>query len=508
MKRVIALISIMAFTFTSFLGAEEIPTFDKAAFLASASVRKVLEIGMVDCIGMAFNNNSEILVKKIVPLIEDQNVRIQKSRFEPALTFDFLMEDNTELSTSTISGTNPNKTRTGVFNFGYEQLFTTGTKLDLNFYNTRTASNSVIQSMNPAYDSNAAITITQPLMKGFGIMVNKADYLIAKNNKLKSNEQFVQEVIKVLTDVKKNYYEFQYSQEQYRVAETSVMRVKNLHEINKEKYIKGLASNVDLLQSESEVARMEQALYASEGEMKTAEDNLKYITNMIDDVDYWNADIVLLDELSYEKEEPKLTEAIIKAFDYRPDYKAAQLDLKNRDISVIYTRNGVLPTVDLIGTYSLNGLGKNYEKDLGHIGGGKYDDWYVGVSVNYPILNDEGRGKYEKSKYEKNQALIAFKRLEEDIVLQVRKAHRDVDIAYRMLEASKISKEAETKNYEAQEQRFRAGLVSTLDMVIFQERLARAEVSYVRSIIDYNIALIELAKVEGTTLVENNIKIE
>ena len=36
------------------------------------------------------------------------------------------------------------------------------------------------------------------------------------------------------------------------------------------------------------------------------------------------------------------------------------------------------------------------------------------------------------------------------------------------------------KNYEAQETRFRAGLVSTHDILDYQEKLARAEVNYAR----------------------------
>jgi outer membrane protein TolC len=77
-----------------------------------------------------------------------------------------------------------------------------------------------------------------------------------------------------------------------------------------------------------------------------------------------------------------------------------------------------------------------------------------------------------------------------------------------MLEASKKSMEAQAKNYEAQETRFRAGLVSTHDILNHQERLALAELSYIRSIVEYNVKLIELAKAKGVTLIEDNIRVE
>jgi outer membrane protein TolC len=508
MRRIIVNSLIISFLIAQSLAAEEMPGMDKESFFAAAAVTKKLEIAMVDCVAMALKNNSEILVKQINPHIEDENVRIQKSRFEPRFYFDWLMKDNTDLSVSTLTGAQTDKVRLGTFNGGYNEKFVTGTTLSLDFLNKRTRSNSVVQSLDPEFDSEAMVTVKQPLLKGFGVTVNKADFLIAKNNKLISVQDFTKEVISVLTNVKKAYYDFQYMQEQYRVALVSVKRVQNLYDINKERYTKGLASNVDLLESQAEVARMEQALYTAEKQMKLAEDNLKYITNLIDDPGLWNADIVLLDNVAYEKKDMDLIGSLRKAFCYRPDYEAAKIFLKNKDISVIFYRNNMLPVMDLAGSYGLNGLGKNYEKDLGNLGGGKYQDWSIGVTFKLPLFSDEEKGKYEKSKYDKAQAIIAFKRLEQQIILQVRDAVRTVNLNYNVLEASKISKEAETGNYEAQETRFRAGLVSTLDMVIYQERLTKAEVSYVKSVIDYNTALIELAKAQGTTLLDDNIKVE
>ena len=168
----------------------------------------------------------------------------------------------------------------------------------------------------------------------------------------------------------------------------------------------------------------------------------------------------------------------------------------------------MLPIIDLIGSYGLNGLGKNQQKASDVLGSGMYEDWTIGVSVTVPLGNDDAKGTYRKSKLEKEQALIAFKRLEQKIILEVRNAARDVEIQYRVLEASLKNLEAAQKNYEAQETRFRAGLVSTHDIIDYQEMLARAEVNYAGSVIDYNKAIVELAKAEGMTLEYDNIEIE
>ena len=51
-------------------------------------------------------------------------------------------------------------------------------------------------------------------------------------------------------------------------------------------------------------------------------------------------------------------------------------------------------------------------------------------------------------------------------------------------------------------------MVSTLDIVVYQERLAEAQTNYIKAVTDYRIAEIELAKAKGTTLIEDNITIE
>jgi len=490
------------------LRAEEAQYFDKDAYIAAANSPETLELAMVDCVAMALKSNSEINIKRITPHIEDNNVLIQKSRFEPHFTFAGSLSDSVEQDPDTLLDANILKTRIGVFDFGYKQKFTTGADLKLDFLNSRTSSNSPVFIPEPAYESDAQIAITQPLLKGAGLAVNTADFRISKNNKLKSLQDFTQEVIKVLTNVKKAYYDFQYSREQYIVAQKSLKRVDDLHRINKEKYTKGLASDIDITESEAEVARIREALYEAEAIMKLAEDTLKLITNLVDDPTLWNVRIVLLEGLGYEKRDVDLPESIKTAFIHRPDYEAAKIDLRNRDIVVVVNENGMLPIVNLKASYGLNGLDQLYGKDLANVGGGKYNNWTVGVNVDVPLIGDENRGKYEKSKFEKEQALLAFQRLEQKIILDVRNVVRDIGINYKKLEASKISKESEDKNYTAQELRFKAGLVSTLDIVIYQERLARAEVSYVKSIIDYNVSLIELSRAQGTMLLDDNITLD
>ncbi len=480
--------------------------FDKEAFIESAKTDKVLKIGLLDCVTYALKNNSEILIKQIEPKLKEGDVKIARDEFEPDFTASYNLHNEASLSSSILTGAATSTYRDINFNAGISGKITTGTEYNLEFLNQRYKSNSAIQSINPYYATEPRITITQPLFRGSGILVNKADITIAKNNKQQSDESFKDEVMTVVTNTKAAYYNYIYFLENYSIAKASLQRARDLMEINKARYEKGLISSVDLLESEAAVAQREKTAIAAESSLKKAEDELKLITNLVDDPQLWNASIEAIDRPQTQVFETSLPDSLQNAFKYRPDYSAEKISLKSRDIRIKVAQNELMPTLDLTGSFGLNGLDRGYEQALDKVDT-DFKDWTAGVKFTVPWGGTE-RAKYDQRKLEKAQALIAFKRLEQNIILEVRDKVREVDIQHRQFVAAGISKEKESQNYEAQKERYVAGQVSTHDMLDYQDALAQAELELMRSLIDYNIAIINLDKAEGLTLAKNDIQLE
>lgn len=480
-------------------------SFNKEAFIESAKTDRVLKIGLIDCIAYALKNNSEIKIERIEPKLKEDDVKIAKADFEPILDADYTLHDNTKRPTSA-SYPDLFKTRDIDFNAGISGKLITGTEYDIDFLNKRYDSNLTTQRMNPYYTSEPKITITQPIFKDFGILVNRADIIIAQNDKTESEEDFKDTVMDTVSETKTDYYNYLYYLENYSIAKFSLERAQGLLQINKARYAKGLVSSVDLLETETAVAKRKKALITAESNLKKAEDELKLITNLVDDPKLWNVKIELIDAPEFRIQEINLVESLQNAFEYRPDYISNKIDLKNRDIKIKVAKNALLPTLDLTGSFGLNALGKDYEQCLDKIDR-DYRDWSVGAEFSMPWGGGD-RAKYDKRKLEKAQALIAFKRLEQNIILEVRDKVREVDIQYRQVQVATVAKEKETQNYQAQRERYVAGQISTHDILDYQDKLAQAELDYIKALIDYNIAIINLDKAEGLTLVKNDILVE
>lgn len=473
----------------------------EALYIASAAQPKVLKIGLVDCITYVLVDNSEVQIKKIDPEISEENIKIAEGAFEPTLTFSGSLQDSKTEPPSVLAGSH---SRTGKFDFGLSGKFTAGTEYDIDFLNTKYKDNSAYLSTNPYYQSEIAITITQPLFKDFGIPINRADILIANNNLQKSNQYLREELINVISKTKKAYYNYVLYREKFKTAQISLQRAENLLDIIQKRQEKGMASSLDLLEAKTTVAERKGVLLDIEKALKLAEDNLKFMTNLVNNPELWNAHIEPLDMPGFQKESIDLMESLKQAFEFRPDYEAAKIELKNQNIRIQVKENALLPTVDLVGSVGLNGLDETYDGALK----ADYKDWGMGVEISFPWGNKEAEGDFRKAKLTKEQLLIAFERLQQRIILEVRDGVRGVDITQQQIETAKERVDTETTRYEAIEKRFREGLVSAHDILEYQEDLSSAETGYIQSLIDYSTAKIELEKIVGLTLVKSNIQLE
>jgi outer membrane protein TolC len=486
-------------------GGEPGPSVTREAFLKSAAQRKVLRLGLVDVIMYTLKKNSEIKIARIEPKLKADDVRVAQSVFEPTFTADYLLHDITEESSS-IFFPGDQKSRDMTFDAGILGKLVTGTKYRFDFLNDRSRTNSDITDVNPAFTSEPLVTVTQPLLRGFGITVNRADIIIARNNTRQSEELFKAAAMDAISQGKTAYYSYAYAIEAFGIARRFVESARELVEINRARYARGLASSVDLLEAEAAVAEREKLLLDAEYQLKTSEDKLKLVTNLVDDPEVWNATIELIEKPEFSVRPVDLVQSIMDAFEYRPEYRAKKLEIKNKDVAIVVKKNALFPTLDVVGSFGLNGLGDQYGRALQSVHWG-YKDWSVGGSLNVPWGSGD-RARYDGAKLEKARVLLELERMEERIILGVRDKARAVDLQFRQEHASRVARDKEAENYAAQKERLAAGQVSTHDMLDYQYKYLKSELDHWQAIINYATALVDLDKEVGLTLARNDVKLE
>ncbi|HQP92136.1 MAG TPA: TolC family protein, partial [Candidatus Omnitrophota bacterium] len=218
--------------------------FNKEDFIKTADTDKVLTLSMTDCILMALKNNSEIKITGYNPRIRKEDINSAWSDFEPTLDIEYLISDNTQKASSALLGAGVSSSRYIDWNMALSGKLITGTEYNLEFLNERASSNSQFQTINPSYMTEPKISLVQPLLRGFGIAVNKADITIAQNNEKQSKQDWMNTAIDIISKTKNAYYGYSYFRDAYEINKDSLDRAVDLLRINGQRYKKGLLSSV------------------------------------------------------------------------------------------------------------------------------------------------------------------------------------------------------------------------------------------------------------------------
>jgi len=105
------------------------------------------------------------LVKRIEPKLKEDDVRIAQAAFEPTFNAEYSLSDKSEVSSSTLQGSDIFNTQDVQLNADVSGKFSSGTEYKLEFLNQRYKSDSTYQVFNPYYALEPKITITQPLFR-------------------------------------------------------------------------------------------------------------------------------------------------------------------------------------------------------------------------------------------------------------------------------------------------------------------------------------------------------
>ena len=481
-----------------------------------ANANDPLSLTLKETIKRVLKNNISISVQSYNSKINEQFIFEKEADFDPTLDFEFKFGEETRQSSSSSSLSDAkNRNQDYDWDFSVSQKFVTGGDYELSMDNNRNRTSSSLTSLNPTYSSDLALTVTQPLLKDFGIDLNKRKIYIAKNDQKISDHQFTEKVIDTLTEAENIYWDLVFSIEDLKVKETSLQRARDLEKQVKAQVDVGTLAELEILQAQSDVASRDEQLLNAQNLIEDNEDNLKNILNSSFDSEDGLKKIIPADSPVFEPgSENSLEEALKTALTLRPDLLAKKKELDNRNIETKYNENQMLPTLDLIGSLGLNGLSgdsstKNgsYDSALSEAFSTDFRLWQFGINLSYPLGNRAAKSKLAIKRLEVAQLLLDIKDLEKTIVVEVREAHRQIKTDIKRVQATRVARKLAEEKLNAEEKKFKVGLSTNFNVLEFQEDLAEEQSNEIKAVIDYNKSLTRLNQVMARTLEAHDIKL-
>ncbi|MBN2266564.1 MAG: TolC family protein, partial [Candidatus Aminicenantes bacterium] len=111
-----------------------------------------------------------------------------------------------------------------------------------------------------------------------------------------------------------------------------------------------------------------------------------------------------------------------------------------------------------------------------------------------------GKANYTYAKLDLEQAQARLNSQEQQIFLEVSDAVRTLETAAKAVDAYRIARELAEKQLEAEMKKLNVGMSTNYFVLTYQDALASARSMEMRALVDYNVALANIAKVTGSTL--------
>jgi len=448
-------------------------------------------------------------------------------QFDPVLTgsANYQRQSIPELSPF-FAGANPLVSNTVGINAGYVQGFSPGTTVSAEFASSRLDSNNTRTDYNPYTSGNLGLTVTQPLLQGFGVSNNRRYISIAKNNLKISDEAFRQQVIDTLASVVRLYWDLVSLNEDVRVKQQALELAQKLFQNNKDQVEVGTLAPIEVKRAQAEVARSRQDLTNSTGLVLQQELIFKSILTRRGTSDPLISSVRLVpsDRIQVPPQEPvREAGSLVRiAVGNRPDLAQAQLQITNSEIGLKGARNALLPELDLIGTIQDNGLAGavnslpavgatgprlpdprfigGYDTFLGQIFGHNYPNYFVGVQLNIPLRNRVAQSDFVRDEIQLRQAQVRRQQLENQIRLEVENALLNLQRARASYDAAVETRQLQEEALDAEQQRYQVGASTTFMVIQYQRDLAQARSTEVVAQGDYAKSIAALERSTGQTL--------
>lgn len=445
--------------------------------------------------------------------------------FDPALFYQLnWIHQTTPQTNPFVAGATALATNTTLADGGYVQGFGPGTQLNFSYNNARETINSIRTSYSPFTTASLGFTITQPLLRGFGLAVNRRFIRIAKNERKIADLLLRQQLIATVYGVVRLYTDLVALYEDVKVKEETLTSAQKLYDDTKARVDEGTQAPIELTRANAQVSGIRQDVINARGLLEEQEAIVKNVITRrsSDDVDVLNARIIPTDTIDVpEKDEIRpIQDLIAEAFANRPDLNQARVQIDNSQISLEGSRNNLLPEIDLVGVAQNNALAGQqnplapaadptflggYGSALEQLATRKYPTYGIGLNVTLPLRNRIAQADVVRDEIQLRQTQIRFEQFRKQAQLEVEDALVAMRRARASYEAALQSQALQQESLEAEQSKFDVGASTSFFIIQYQSYLAQARSTVVVAKSAYLKARAALERAAGTILEDNHV---
>jgi len=444
---------------------------------------RTLSLG--ECVLLALDHNLDLQSGRGDPLVSAQNLREAAAGYEPS----FRVRSEYRSTTTDQDGV-LDETDGGSYEAGLAGQLAYGMTYSL----------GANRKTTPNENSFVGGEVRQPLLKNRSIDSLRLKIGLNRLDLQSSRSGFHDLLMNVVTGVEFAYYDLVAARDRLRIIQQANELAAELVKSHRKQVEVGRMARLDEKQAQAAVATSEASLLAASNLVTRRENALKLL--ITDDFADWVDTTIVPTSAMQDKVTAVSREASwAQALRNRPDIIRAKLQLEKEDVQLRFAKNQRFPSLDLAASYGLSGTDENVRD-------GETPDYSVGLVFSMPLGNGEARARIEARRIRKQQALLAYKKLEQRVMAEVVNALNDVQSSAGRVTATAQARAFAETALEAEEKKLANGKSTNFIVLQLQNDLTQARLNETLAIVDYNRALATLALREASTLKRHSIALE
>lgn len=375
-----------------------------------------------------------------------------------------------------------------------------------------------IQQLDSFYRTSLEAEIRQPLLRGRGAFIQRMPIVISRINTDQEIANLEATLHNMVTNLEIRYWDLYLAYRSFEAAKTGRDASLETWRIIQDQYKEGAEVNIqNVAQASEQYHFFDAQVIDAYNNLLNAEGQLRFLLG-------WSATdgrfIRPIDDPVKAPVEFNWCESLCEALTYRPEVRRRRWEIKKRELALQYSKNGLLPQLDVSLVYRWLGLGNKFGTSedgtgsfpsadsgaLNELYGGDNQELALNGTFAVPIGFRREEANVRNAQLKLAREIARGEDLELDVTKELSETMRAL-AANQMIMRSAfnrwISTDEEVKHFERLED---AG-VESLDVALdSQRRRAQAEIAFYTAVVEYNkvIALLHLRK--GTILAYSGVE--
>ncbi len=424
---------------------------------------------------------------------------------------------------------------------------------------SRINNNTTINTFNPTYPTALGFNLTQPLARGAVENEPRRALQLATANARGSTAQALLSASNVIANVEDAYWDLVAAWRDVAIQEEALREARAQAQSNARLAREGVSAPIDLLQSNTQVNVFQDNVFSALQNVARLQNQLKQLILSDPSDQIWLANLVPMSPVLQLPPEPTLADVVARALANRPEIDQLRAARESADVNLAFAREQLKPQFDLQLGYTSNGfagqeipvqnipflesqiqqtitinelvafvnkqlppnkqipfivpqnqtppsyLVGGLSQSLNNLVNARFPMYQAGVQYSIPFGNNTAKANYAIAQEQIRQTQFNEAALIQRIAAESRNALQAYRSARYRLIAARSARQASEKVLASEMRRFRAGVSTTYFVLQRQLDLANNRGRELQAQTDLNKAVVELQRVTGSILRDNNI---